>query len=265
MREKLKSGLRVLCFCGLAALLAGLPARSAAAEDKTELMVLAAASLTDVLNELAAVYKKKNSQVNLVISYAGSGALQTQIEQGAPVDVFVSAAAKNMDALVDKGLMLADSKRNLLTNSIVLVTPAKSGLKLASFQDCASDKVKMIALGDPASVPAGQYAMEVFESLGIADAVKAKANLGTDVRQVLTWVEEGTVDCGVVYATDAAGSKKVTVAASAPPGSHKPIIYPAALAAAGKHQAEAAAFLEFLASDQAGVIFKKYGFTVGDK
>jgi len=265
MRTKLISGLRVLLACGLAALLAGLPAVRAEAEDKTELMVLAAASLTDVLNELAGVYQKKNSQVKLVISYAGSGALQTQIEQGAPVDVFVSASVKNMDALVDKGFMSPASKRNLLTNSIVLVTPVKSGLKLASFQDCASDQVKMIALGDPGSVPAGQYAMEVFESLGIADAVKAKANLATDVRQVLTWVEEGTVDCGVVYATDAAGSKKVKVVASAPPESHKPIIYPAALAAAGQHQAESEAFLEFLASDQAGAVFKKYGFTLGGK
>jgi len=265
MSAKLMSGLKVLLVCGLAALLAGLPAGRAAAEDKTELMVLAAASLTDALNELAGIYHKKNGHIHLVTSYAGSGALQTQIEQGAPVDVFVSASAKNMDALVDKGLMRPDSKTNLLTNSIVLVTPAKSGLKLASFQDCASDQVKMIALGDPGSVPAGQYALEVFESLGIAEAVKAKANLGTDVRQVLTWVEEGTVDCGVVYATDAAGSKKVKVVASAPPDSHKPIIYPAALASAGQHQAEAEAFLQFLASDQAGAVFKKYGFTLGGK
>jgi len=263
MREKVRFALKRVLVCGLAALLAGLPSVRAEAEDQTELMVLAAASLTDALNELASVYQAKNSRIRLVISYAGSGALQTQIEQGAPADIFVSAAAKNMDALVDKGLMLPKSKRNLLTNSIVLVTPGKSGLKLASFQDCASDQVKMIALGDPASVPAGQYAMEVFESLGIAEAVKAKANLGTDVRQVLTWVEEGTVDCGVVYATDAAGSKKVNVVASAPPDSHKPIIYPAALASAGKHQAEAEAFLEFLASDQAGAIFKKYGFSRG--
>ena len=195
----------ILAACAYTLSLAGCKAGTSSsssaaspAAPKTTVTVAAAASLTDVSKEIAAAYKKAQPNVALTFTYGASGTLQTQIEQGAPVDIFMSAAAKQMDALESKNLIDKSTRVNLLENKVVLITPKGSALGIKSFADLASAKVKKIAVGDPASVPAGQYAEQVFTSLKIADKVKSKLNLGTDVRQVLTWVESGNVDCGVV-------------------------------------------------------------------
>ncbi len=194
------------------------------------------------------------------IQNLSSGALQTQIEEGAPADIFFSASTKQMDALDGEGLMESDSITELLENKIVLVTPAGNEKGLTSFEDAASDKTQMIGLGDPESVPAGQYAEEVFTSLGILDEVKSKANYGSDVRTVLTWVEEGEVDCGVVYQTDAFTTDKVEIIATAPEGSCKKVIYPAGIVKSTKNPEASKELLGFLGSDEAGKVFEKYGF-----
>ncbi len=236
-----------LCGCG-------------AGKANGELTVLAAASLTDVCNELADVYKTKNPDVTVTYSFAGSGALQTQIEEGAPADIFISAAKKQMNALKEESLMKDDSISNLLENKVVLIVPKDSDIALTSFGDVKGDAVKMIGIGEIESVPAGQYAKKVFESLGFWDVVESKANFGTDVRTVLSWVETKAVDCGVVYATDAYSSDQVRIVAEAPEGSCDKVIYPAGIVASTGNEKAAEEFLEFLKSDEAMKIFEKYGF-----
>ncbi len=235
-------------------------AAPAPAKEKVEIFVSAAASLTDVMKEIAQMYNKENPNVKLTFSFGASGALQTAIEQGAPSDIFLSAAQKQMDAL-DKGGLLADgTKKNLLINKVVLITPKDSKAGIVDFKDINTDKVKRIALGEPKGVPVGQYSEEIFKSLNILDEAKAKAAYGSDVRQVLTWVESGEVDCGIVYATDAATSQKITVVAEAPEGSHKPVIYPEAVLKSSKNMEQAKAFLDYLSRPEVGKVFEKYGF-----
>lgn len=229
-----------------------------------EITIAAAASLTDVSKEIADAYKIVAPDVTLTFTYGSSGALQTQIEQGAPVDIFMSAAQKQMDALNDKKLLSEGSRFDLLENKVVLIAPIDSDKAIASFEDIATDRVDKVSLGDPASVPAGQYAEEVFTSLNILDQVKEKANYGTDVRQVLTWVESGDVDCGVVYATDAATSDKVKVICEAPEGSVKKITYPVAILESSTHAIEAQSFLEYLKTPEIAAIFEKYGFIMAE-
>lgn len=227
----------------------------------TELTVSAAISLKDALDEIRSTYLAQHAGVALAINYAASGTLALQIEQGAPVDVFLSAAPKQMDDLQTKGLLAEGSRRDLLRNEIVLVVP-KDSTGVTSFQDLLKPSVKHVALGEPTSVPAGQYAQEVLTKLGIAEAVNAKAVFAKDVRQVLTYVETGDADAGIVYSTDALESAKVRVAAQAPEDSHAPVIYPVGVIKGSKNAAAAADFEAFLSGPQARAIFQKYGFSM---
>jgi len=238
---------------------AGTPGPQAA---KADLTVSAAISLKDALDEEKQLYASENPRVSIAVNYGASGTLQLQIEQGAPVDIFLSAAPKQMDALDSKGLLLEGTRKDLLRNEVVLVVPKGPSVSITSFQDLAKPEVKRVALGEPTTVPAGQYAKEVLTSLGIYDAVNSKAVLAKDVRQVLTYVETGNVDAGIVYATDAQSSSKVKIVATAPAKSHAPVIYPAAVVKASKNPAAARQFLDFLAGPRAGAIFQKYGFTL---
>ena len=226
----------------------------------SELTISAAASLKNVMTELTTAFAEEQPNVTLTFNFGASGELQTQIESGAPADIFISAAQKQMTALSDESLMVSDSIVNLLENEVVLIVPSDSSLGLTSFDDLTSDDVTMIAIGDPASVPAGTYATAVFDSLGITDAISGKFVLGSDVTQVLTYVEGGEVDAGVVYSTDALSSEGVTVVAQAPEGSHDAIIYPAGIVAASTNQEAADAFLAFLQTPEAMAIFESYGF-----
>lgn len=235
---------------------------ASSATEKISITVAAAASLTDVTRAIAQQYKKTEPNVTLTFTYGSSGALQTQIEQGAPVDIFMSAAAKQMDALQKENLIDTSTRKNLLENKVVLIMPQNSKLGIKSFADLAGSKVKKIAIGDPASVPAGQYAQQVFTSLKITGQVKPKLNLGTDVRQVLTWVESGNVDCGIVYSTDAKTSKTVTVVCEAPAGSCSKVVYPVAVLKNSKQADAAGKFLQFMQSSEASSVFESYGFTI---
>ena len=246
-------------------LLVSLPAGSSAADpprqgSKVELTVSAAISLKDALDEVKQIYTSENPGVSITVNYGASGTLQLQIEQGAPVDVFLSAAPKQMDALATKGLLLEGTRNDLLRNEIVLVVPKDSTLGISSFQDLTRSNVKQVALGEPATVPAGQYAKEVLTKLGIYDTVNSKAVLAKDVRQVLTYVETGNVDAGIVYSTDALSSSKVKVVAQAPASSHAPVVYPVAVIKGSKNPAAAKEFADFLSSPAARSVFEKYGF-----
>ncbi len=226
-----------------------------------ELLVCAAASLTEVMAEQAEAYKLAAPHVTLIMTFGSSGALQTQIEEGAPADLFFSAGKKQMNELFEKGMLLPESDVDLLENKVVLIVPKGSALMLDSFEDAGMDKVKLIALGEPSGVPVGQYAKQIFESLSLWNAVSHKANFGSDVRQVLTWVEGGDVDCGVVYASDAMTSNLISMIAIAPEGSSDKIIYPAAVIKTTLQPEEALAFLAFLQTQEAAAIFEKNGFS----
>jgi molybdate transport system substrate-binding protein len=230
-----------------------------------ELNVCAGVGLIDVLTEINTLYMQEHSDVTIIANFAASGTLQQQIEQGAPVDVFLSAAAKQMDNLQNEGLILTDTRKNLLNNTIVLIVPIDSTLGLTSFNDLTLDKVKKLAIGDPKFVPAGTYAQQAFDELGITAQLQPKEVLGSDVRQVLTYVETGNVEAGVVYATDALTSSKVKVVASAPSDINAKIVFPLAVIKASKNIDVAKAYIAFLFTDKAKTIFEKYGFTMVNK
>ncbi|MGO9516427.1 MAG: molybdate ABC transporter substrate-binding protein [Candidatus Korobacteraceae bacterium] len=227
---------------------------------QTKLTISAAASLKDALAEEETTYNQSHSNVDFENNFGSSGTLATQIDQGAPVDIFLSAAAKQMDELEAKGLVVAGTRRNLLKNALVLIVPLDSQLK--DFQGLASSGIQVIALGDPGSVPAGQYGQQTLTVLHLFDALKAKLVFGKDVRQVLTYVETGNADAGLVYATDARASGKVRVVAAAPESTHDPIVYPAAVVKGSRNPEAARMFLDYLSSPRAGAIFEKYGFTI---
>lgn len=232
---------------------------------KVDLTVSAAASLKDALTEVKALYAAEKPNTKMNINFGGSGALQQQIEQGANVDLFISAATSNMDTLKTKGLLVDSSIKNLLGNKLVLVAPVGSKLATGSFKIVNDASVKKIALGEPTTVPAGKYAEQVFTYLNILDKVKAKAVYGSDVKQVLNWVETGNVDAGVVYLTDAinpVNPSKVTVIATASEASHKAIVYPAAVIKSSDNYTASRDFVNFLTSAKAKAVFDKYGFDV---
>jgi molybdate transport system substrate-binding protein len=225
-----------------------------------EILVGAAASLQNVMEELQGIYKEENPDATVTFSFASSGSLEQQIREGAPIDVFFSAASKQMDALAEDDLITEDTRVDLLENQIVLIVLLNSNLAVSGFEDILG--ASMIALGNPESVPVGQYSQEIFEYLGIWDEVYAKSTLGKDVTEVLAWVSSGNVDAGVVYATDAKSSSEVEVAAIAPEGSHNKVIYPAAVIKGSKKEKAAKDFIRFLGTDKAEEVFVKYGFIV---
>ena len=237
--------------------------KAAEAPQPVELNISAAVSLKDALTEIQTNYQKKSPNVKLLYNLGASGSLQKQIEQGAPADIFISAAPGQMDALDAKNLINKASRKNLVENKLVLIVPQDSKLVLTKFEDLTKPEVKQISIGEPTVVPAGQYAQQVLQKLGVWDQVKGKAVLAKDVRTVLTYVETGNVDAGIVYKTDAATSKKVKIVATAPEGSHKPIIYPAAVLSGTKKQQAAEDFLAYMTSPEGKTVFEKYGFVMG--
>lgn len=234
---------------------------AAASSDETTILVAAAASLKYSYDEeLIPMFEKANPGIKVDATYDSSGKLQTQIEEGLGADVFMSAAVKQMNALKDESMVDPDSIVELLENKIVLIVPAETDPKVTSFEDIT--KADTIAVGDPESVPAGQYAKEALTSLGLWDEVEAKCTKGTNVTEVLNWVAEGSADAGIVYATDAATTDKVTVIAEAPEGSlAKKVLYPVGILSASEHKDEAQKFVDFLKTDEALAVFEKYGFS----
>lgn len=257
-------------FCAVAllavALAAGCSVKKPTAPEvvapPTELNVSAAASMKDVLAEIQQNYQNIKPHVKLNYNFASSGALQKQIEQGAPADLFISAAAKQMDELEAKNLIHKQSRRNLVENQLVMVVPKDSALSLQRFEDIANSGVKKYGLGEPETVPAGQYARQVLQKLNLWDLTKHKAVLAKDVRTVLTYVETSNTEAGFVYRTDAAISDKVRIVAAAPANSHQPIVYPAAVLTGAQQVKEAGEFLTYLQSPEAKTIFEKYGFVI---
>ena len=225
------------------------------------ILVAAAASLKNAYeDELIQMFEEQYPGVTVEGTYDSSGKLQTQIEEGLEADVFMSAATKQMKALDEEGMIASDTIVNLLENKIVLIVPTGSDSKMDSFEkigDAAS-----IALGDPESVPAGQYTKEALTNLNVWDSIQDKVSFGTNVTEVLNQVAAASADAGIVYATDAASkADQVTVVAEAPEGSlEKKVIYPVAVVKATAHEDAAKAFVDFLQTPEAIAVFESYGF-----
>ena len=236
--------------------------KEAETQEDTTVTLAAAASLEYAFTErLIPAFEAANPGIRIEGVYDSSGKLQTQIEAGLPADIFFSAAEKQMDALDAEGYVQSGTITDYLENRIVLIVPKEAGSDIASFQDLL--KAEMIALGDPESVPAGQYAREVLTNLGIWEELQGKISFGTNVTEVLNWVAEGSADCGIVYATDAAATDRVTVVSEAPEGSlDTPVVYPAALLKQTEEKNTDAAelFFEYILSDEAYSVFAEYGF-----
>lgn len=230
-------------------------------QSQGELIVFAAASLKDVLNDIKYAYVAGHPDVKITYIFGGSGALQQQIEQGKPGDIFFSAGRSQMKALQDKGLMLDESVKEFLGNKLVLITP-RNGNGFTSFEDLRRLDVKKIAIGDPRTVPAGQYAMQTFDKMGLTDVVKSKLIYGEDVRQVLSMVENGVAQAGVVYSTDALTSPYVQISDVASYNTHDAIVYPIGILKSSSQPRQAQDFINFLMSEGGKKLFEKYGFVI---
>jgi molybdate transport system substrate-binding protein len=248
MRRLVLLMLVLLCACGT-------PSAS--------LTVSAAASLETALPLVADAYARHHPRTKIEFNFGGSGALARQIENGAPADIFLSASPEPMDRLAARGLLLDGTRRDLLRSEIVLIVPRASA-DTDSFEALADPRVKFIALADPASVPAGVYGKQVLTGLGLWSRVESKLVLAKDVRQVLSYVETGNADAGLVYATDARQSSAVRIAATAPEGAHAPVVYPVAVLRAARDAAAARDFAAFLSGPEARAIFVSQGFTAAD-
>lgn len=226
-----------------------------------ELTVSAASSLRDVVAPLAALYQAEHPEVRVLVNFAASGALQRQIEHGAAVDVFVSAADRPMEALAQRGRVDPGTRRVVAGNRLVLIAPRTAAPALRGVDDLAAPAVQRVAIGAPASVPVGAYAREALRHHGVWEAVEPRLVLAAHARQVLAYVERGEVDAGLVYATDARASDRVRVVDTLSAAAHSPIRYRAAVVAESRHPAEARRFLDFLESGPARRLWRRHGFS----
>ena len=229
-----------------------------------EVNLAAAASLKNAFDEkLIPMFEEKYPGVKVTPTYASSGDLQTQIENGLEADVFMSAANKQMNKLAEEDLVDNSTNLQFLENKVVLIVPADSNSSISSFDDLKNVSGN-IAIGDPESVPAGQYAQEVLNNTGIWDDVESKLSLGTDVTAVLNQVAQGSAECGIVYATDAKSMPDdVKVICEAPDDALKtPVIYPVAALKNSTDDNATKAFMDFLQTQEAKDVFVEYGFTI---
>ncbi|OXM83833.1 molybdate ABC transporter substrate-binding protein [Paenibacillus rigui] len=240
----------------------GANASSQKPAETVELTISAAASMTDALKEIQKSFESKNPGIKLNFNFGASGSLQQQIEQGAPADLFLSAAAKNMKALVDKQLIDGNQQKKLLTNELVAVVSTEGKASVGSMNDLSKAEVKKVAIGIPESVPAGSYAKEALTNVKLWDPLQTKIVQGKDVRQVLQYVETGNADVGFVYKTDALTTPKVKVAFAVDSKTYTPVEYPIGIVKATKHSEEAKNLYTFLQSKETLDIFVKYGFSV---
>lgn len=230
---------------------------SSSKEEQATLVISAAASLKDVMDEVKNAYADV-ADVQLKFNYGASGSLQQQISQGAPVDLFFSAAEDKFDLLVEEGVIKKEDGIDLVGNSLVLIGP--KGTSLSSFDDLNKEDVRKISIGTPETVPAGQYAKESLQEMGLWQGIESKVVYAKDVRQVLSYVETGNVEAGMVYQTDVLSSDKIELIDKAPEETHTGIIYPVGVIKDSKRYEQAKDFYLFLQSDQVKRIFEDYGF-----
>lgn len=225
------------------------------------LRVSAAASLIDALREIGPVYEKQSGDT-ILNNFGASSMLARQIQEGAPADLFISADELRMEQLQQRGLVVKKSRRSILSNTLVIIVPSDSSLRIASPKDLADPSIRNVAVAEPQSVPAGMYAKEYLRKLHVWDRITHKVIPTDNVRAALAAVESENADTGIVYKTDALISKAVRIAYEIPASEGPAISYPAAVMADSKQQAAAQRFLDYLQSPAAQEVFRKYGFLV---
>ena len=242
------------------------------AEEQTDVVVFAAASMTETLTQIQEMYKEVAPEVNLVFTFDSSGTLKTQIEEGADCDLFISAAQKQMNqlditadpAVNEDGLDFVDdtTRINLLENKVVLAVPDDNLADIQSFEELGTEKLTLLCLGNE-DVPVGAYSEEILTTLGILEQLEAdqKITYGSNVKEVTTQVKEGSVDAGIIYATDAF-SADLTVVDQADNTLCRQVIYPAAVLKTAQHAEEAKAFLDYLGTEECAAVFEEVGFTM---
>lgn len=224
-----------------------------------ELTVSAAASLTNAFTDVGKKFESANTGTKVIFNFAASGPLLQQIEQGAPVDVFASADQKTMDQAKEKNLILNDSRKNFVSNKLVLIVPATAKISIKSLQDLSTKDVTKIGIGKPETVPVGRYTQEALTNEGLWESLSPKFIPADSVRQVLDYVSRGEVDAGFVFATDAAIAKdKVRIVATME--MHKPIVYPVAVVAATRKKELSQRFIDFVLSKEGQEILSQHGF-----
>jgi molybdate transport system substrate-binding protein len=229
--------------------------------DKMEqLTVSAAASLKESLDEIIKIFEKSN-KIKININYGSSGALQKQIEEGAPVDIFISAGKKQVDVLLEKAIASKDSYKELLYNSLVLIVSNNYDKGIKSM-DALKDKDIKLALGEVGTVPVGQYAKDYLDNTGLWESLESKVVFAKDVKAVLSYVEAGDAEAGIVYYSDAANLKNSYIAYMIPTEFHKPIVYPMVTIAQSQNANLSKQFIEFLDKQECKDIFRKYNFVV---
>src|SRR5882724_5030141 len=234
---------------------------TAAPSSAEELMLSVAISMKDAIAELGRGFTQARPGVGLRYNLGASGELSKQIEAGAPVDLFISAAARQMDELEAKGLLVPGSRRVFARNVLVAVTPGDSSLDLAKPADLLDARVKKIVIGNPKTVPVGQYTEESLRALGLWDRVQRKLVFAENVRQALDYVARGEVDAGFVYATDiAARPGRVKEAFRPAEDTYRPATYPVAVMRESKHKALAQAFIDALRSASGQAVLRRFGF-----
>jgi molybdate transport system substrate-binding protein len=224
-----------------------------------ELVVSAAASLTNAFKAVSEVFEQQHPGTKVLLNFGASDVLMQQIVKGAPADVFASADQKAMDKAAAEKVIVPSTRKDFAANSLVLIVPVDSHFTPTGLNDLASANVKRVAYGDPASVPVGRYTQGALQAAGVWDAVNAKAVLAANVRQSLDYVSRGEVDAGFVFSTDAAVMPdKVKVALNVP--TQTPITYPIAQVEGSHHAADAQAFMNFVLSPAGQAVLAKYGF-----
>ncbi|KNY08845.1 molybdate ABC transporter substrate-binding protein [Achromobacter piechaudii] len=247
------------CKRPLLALSLALSALWSAGAQAADLVVSAAASLTNAFKDVAQAYEKEHPDTHVVLNFGASDVLLQQIVKGAPADVFASADQKAMDKAVEEKAVRRDTRVDFAANQIVLIVPEDSKAGITSLKDLTRDDIKRIAYGNPASVPVGRYTQGALEAAGLWSAVQAKSVLAQNVRQSLDYVARGEVDAGFVFATDAAIMPgKVKVALRVP--SQTPVTYPIAVTAREAAAKEAQRFVAYVLSPPGQAILSRYGF-----
>lgn len=229
---------------------------------EAEITVSAAASLTDALQEIQQNYRAAHPHVTIYFNFGASGALQQQIEQGAPVDLFISASKEYIETLTQEGIIAEGEQTALLTNELTVITAADNTVTIQDIDDLTGTEIRSIAIGIPETVPAGKYAKEALQHVNVWDEIESKMIQAKDVRQVLQYVETGNVEAGFVYKTDAILSDKVRIAYTVDPSFYTPIEYPMGMVHSSASNQEVIDFYTYLQSEEAMDIFKKYGFSV---
>jgi molybdate transport system substrate-binding protein len=260
MFNKIKLLVFIIC-CTFVASSGVISSEIALSEPTTEITVSAAVSLKSAFLELGRIYESQNPVSRVMFNFGASGDLAAQIKGGAPVDVFASAAVRDMDDIDNGGYVVNETRTDFAANSVVLIAPISSKIEIASFEDLKRAEIRNIAVGNPRTVPAGRYSDETFRYYKIDDKIRDKLVFAENVRQVLDYVVRDEVDAGVVYMTDAKATQQgIKIIMIAPEASHNPIIYPIAVVRGTKHEKNAKAFISLVISEAGRKILSRYGF-----